>query len=298
MNETTKELIERACALRDQGDAQGALDVLRGAAERWPECDLLHLLMGQCHDDLDQLAEAERAFRRSLAIDRRPETLSFLAYALRRQDRDAESLVCLREVLELEPEYEEAHYNIGCHFKRAGDPDAALDCFQRAIDIDPDYAAAHAELGFGLMRRNDRRQDANAADVRERALRHLQQSVELDPKYHWSRLYLGNLLWQLKRVRQARVHYEAAARLRPDDGFVVASCADFLSVQSGGSERVDSRFRRAIELDPEEASVRYYYGQHLLRTKRYSEARRELLLADRLGHPRAHHLLASLGEDP
>ncbi len=298
MNETTKELIGRAYALKDQGDAQGALDVLRGAAERWPGCALLHSLMGQCHDDLDQLAEAEQAHRRSLAIERRPETLSFLAYTLRRQDRDAESLVCLREVLDLDPEYEEAHYNIGCASLRAGDLDAALDCFQRAIDIDPDYAVAHAELAFALLRRNDSRNDREAADAQQRALRHLQRSVELDPDDHWSRLYLGNLLWQLKRVRQARVHYEAAARLRPDDGFVVAACADFLSVQSGGSERVDPRFRRAIELDPEEASVRYYYGQHLLRAKRYGEARRELLLADRLGHPRAQHVLASLGEDP
>jgi len=125
-----------------------------------------------------------------------------------------------------------------------------------------------------------------AADVQQLALRHLRRSVELDPEYHWSRLYLANLLWQLKRVRQARVHFEAAARLRPDDGFVLSACADFLSVQSGGSERVEPRFRKAVELAPEEPAVRYQYGQHLLRTKRYGEARRELFdaLPDRAGN--------------
>jgi tetratricopeptide (TPR) repeat protein len=299
MNETIIELLERADALLDRGDAQGALDLLQGATGRWTEsaCASLHLLSGRCHVDLQQFAEAERAFRRSLAIERRPETLSFLAHTLMREGRDAESLGCLREVLEIDPKYEEAHYNLGCHLRRTGDSEAALECFQRAIDIDPDYAVAHAELGFVLMRRRHS-VDGQRSDLDvHRALRHLWRSVKLDPQYHWSRLYLGNLLWSLRRLRQARTHYEAAARLMPDDGFVLATCADFVSTVSGGGARAKSLFRRAIELAPQDPFVRCAYGTHLLRAKRHSEARRELELADRLGHPRAHKLLANLDED-
>jgi superkiller protein 3 len=263
MNKIITELLERASALLDRGDAQGALDLLQTA----------------------------------VGLERRPETLSFLAYAFTRQGRDAEALGCLREVLEIDPEYEEAHYNIGCHLRRAGDLEAAMACFQRAIDIDPDYAVAHAELGFALMRRkhslDGRRSDLDV----HRALRHLRRSVKLDPEYHWSRLYLGNLLWSLQRPRQARTHYEAAARLVPDDGFVLATCADFVSAVSGGGARAEPRFRRAIELAPEDPFVRYAYGSHLRRAKRRAEARRELQLADRLGHPRAHQLLADLDDD-
>ena len=43
--------------------------------------------------------------------------------------------------------------------------------------------------------------------------------------------------------------------------------------------------------------VRYAYGNHLHRAKRRAEARRELQLADRLGHPRAQELLGDLDED-
>jgi tetratricopeptide (TPR) repeat protein len=262
-NKTIIESLERASALLDRGDAQGALDLLRP----------------------------------SLAIERRPETLSFLAHALTRLGRDAEALACLHEVLEIDPEYEEAHYNIGCHLRLAGDPEAALVFFERAIDIDPNYAVAHAELGFALMaRKHDLVGRRSDLDVR-RALRHLRRSVKLDPRYHWSRLYLGNLLWSLHRLRQARIHYEAAARLVPDNGFVLATCADFVSAVSGGGARAEPRFRRAIELAPEDPFVRYAYGKHLHRAKRRAEARRELQLADRLGHPRAHELLRDLDED-
>jgi tetratricopeptide (TPR) repeat protein len=169
--------------------------------------------------------------------------------------------------------------------REKGDLDAAVDCFQRAIDIDPDYTLAHADLGAALI----------PVD-RQRALRHLGRAIELDPEDYWSRLFLGNLLWMLKRLRQARIQYEAAARLRPDDGFVLAASADFLSVQSGGSPRIEPRFRRAVELAPEEPFVRLCYGQHLLRASRYGDARRELVLADRLGHTRAHLLLVDLGD--
>jgi protein O-GlcNAc transferase len=299
MNRTIIEVLEWATALLDRGDAQGALDLLHGAAERGTEYARasLHLLAGRCHGDLEQFAKAERAFRRSLAIERRPETLSFLAYAVMRQGRDAEALVCLREVLEIDPEYEEAHYNIGCHLRLAGDLEAALVCFQRAIDIDPEYAVAHAELGFALMRRKHSL-DGQRSDLDvHRALRHLRRSVKLDPQYHWSRLYLGNLLWNLRRLRQARTHYEAAARLMPDDGFVLATCADFVSAVSRGGARAEPRFRRAIELAPQDPFIRYAYGRHLHRAKRRAEARRELELADRLGHPRAQELLADLEED-
>jgi Flp pilus assembly protein TadD len=91
--------------------------------------------------------------------------------------------------------------------------------------------------------------------------------------------------------------YEAAARLMPDDGFVLATCAHFVSAMSGGGARAEPRFQRAIELARDDPFVRYAYGTHLHRAKRHAEARRELQLADSLGHPRAHERLAALDED-
>jgi Flp pilus assembly protein TadD len=96
-------------------------------------------------------------------------------------------------------------------------------------------------------------------------------------------------LWQLPIA--------AAVRLRPNDAFVVAAHADFLSEAFGPSAQAESGFTKAIELDPQHEVVRFWYGKHLLRAKRYSDARRELLLADRLGHRRASEVLAELSED-
>ncbi len=301
MNETTKDLstlLERAFSLSDQGDASGALDVLQSAVERWPDSALVHATIGLRCNELGRFAEAETACRRSLAVDRQPHTLTILAYALHRQARNAESVVCLREALALDPNYEEVHYNLGCHLRFAGDLDAAVDCFQRAIDIDPDYALAHAELGFALMLRRSGLDDVEAAADTRRALRHLHHSVAIEPNYHWSRLYLGDLLWILGRVRQARVHYEAATRIAPESSFVLGRYADFLSTVTGARQGVEPRFAKAIALDPDDPSARYYYGRHLQRAGRCNEVRRELLLADRLGHQSAREALHRYDDDP
>jgi tetratricopeptide (TPR) repeat protein len=275
----------------EHGDPRDALGLARRAAERWSNIAMVHSMLGRCYLELDQFVEAERAYRRANAIRPCAATLSLLAESLRRQGREDESTSCLHEALKLDPNYEEAHYNIGCALRFDGRYEEAIEHFERAVELDPDYACAHAELGHALLAQVRRAMGEVPRSVGERALRHLRRSVELDPNYYWSRIYLALYSWQLECLRQARTHYAAAVRLEPEDGFVLSLYADFLSAEYGPTADVEARFRRAIRLAPEDANVRFYYGKHLLRAARYTEARAELLLADRLGHRRALEVL-------
>jgi tetratricopeptide (TPR) repeat protein len=286
-----------AAFVREQGNAGEALDIAKRAAERWPDSADLHSLIGRCFRDLQQAEEAEKAYRRALAIDPKPWSWCLLAWVLghEMEGRDSEALQCLHAALELDPNYEEAHYNIGCKLRLSGDLEGAIQCFRKAIELDPDYAVAHAELGIALGMACD--ESADQRDERREAIQHLERSVALDPNYVWSRLHLANALWQVERPREARVHYEAAVHLWPHDAFTLAMYADFLSSAFGASAEAEQQFERAIALDSNDASVRYHFGKHLLQAGRYSEARRELLLADRLGHRRALALLESFEMD-
>jgi tetratricopeptide (TPR) repeat protein len=268
---------------RDQGEARAALGLLRRAVRRWPRAAMVHLELGSCLLDLECFALAEQELRNALAIRARPETWSLLAKALREQERREESVECLHEVLALDPNYEEAHYNLGVEHRFRGEYADAIARFERAIAIDPDYAIAHAELGFTLLLQ---RQGSE-----KRALVHLRRAVALDAKYHWSRIYLAQCAWKLGRIREARMQYDAAVRLKPACGYVLSLYADFLSSAFGPSAEVEARFRKAVALDPDDDQVRYYYGKHLLRAERYTEARAQLVLADALGHPRALEVL-------
>jgi protein O-GlcNAc transferase len=50
-------------------------------------------------------------------------------------------------VLELKPDYAEAHNNLGNALNDQGKLDEAVACYRRALELKPDYAEAHNNLG-------------------------------------------------------------------------------------------------------------------------------------------------------
>ena len=50
------------------------------------------------------------------------------------------------KVLEINPNYVNAHNNLGIIFKELGEYQKAKSCFEKAIEIDPNYTAAHNQL--------------------------------------------------------------------------------------------------------------------------------------------------------
>ena len=51
----------------------------------------------------------------------------------------------------LNPDFAEAHNNLGTLYSKLGRMDDALACFQRAIDINPEYAEAHRNYSHVLL---------------------------------------------------------------------------------------------------------------------------------------------------
>lgn len=275
---------------RDQGEPRAALGLLRRAVRRWPRSAMVHSQIGCCLLDLECFVLAEREFRTALAIRARPTTWSYLAEALRNQERREESVECLHEVLALDPNYEEAHYNLGVEHRFRCEYAEAIERFERAIAIDPDYTIALTQLGYTLLLKGQR-EGSMPLFVCERAAVHLRRAVALAPDDPDPMIYLAQCLWRLERIREARMHYVEAVRLTPESGYVLSLLADFLSAEFGPSADVEARFRKAVALDADDEDVRYRYGKHLLRAERYTEARAQFVLADALGHPRALEVL-------
>ena len=54
---------------------------------------------------------------------------------------------CYRRALELQPNYADAHNNLGNALKDQGKLVEAAGCFRRALELKPDFAEAHNHLG-------------------------------------------------------------------------------------------------------------------------------------------------------
>jgi tetratricopeptide (TPR) repeat protein len=243
-----------ASLLYDQGSWKEAISVARQVTRRWPAIYLAYSLIGECYVKVGHLLKAERAFRQSLVAKPKPSTWVFLSDVLSRPGRENESIGCLRSALALDPEYEEAHYNLGCIYKLDGKQALAERHLRRAIEIDPKYALAYAELGFVLLRFKKRVKEAVTV---------LQKSIRLNPDYGWSRAYLEVALWKLRRLKAADEQYRRLIEIWPDDYLPYCFYGDFLAYEGKDWLVAESYLRKAFEMDPKSELTNYHLGRHL-----------------------------------
>jgi tetratricopeptide (TPR) repeat protein len=197
-------------------------------------------LLGEAvsHHQAGRLAEAETLYERVLALSpRQPDALHLLgvtayqrgdharaealiesAIAIRGNDaayhnnlatvllaRGRPAIAALHRALALNPQYAEAHNNLGNAHQNAGDLDAAIASYRRALACRPDYAEAHGNLGRALHTAGDL--DAAVASYR-RALGHR-------PGYGNARKNLGDALAELGRTAEAEAHYRKVLESDP-----------------------------------------------------------------------------------
>jgi tetratricopeptide (TPR) repeat protein len=246
---------------------------------------LARALEGSIHYRRHALDLAVRAFRSSVRIFPTPEAWTQLAVALIGQRGHGSKAPprCLKRALALDPNYEEAHYNLGVHFRFREKLELAQHHLRRAIEIDPQYSRAYAELGFCLC--SERTLD-RLTEARQLLLR----SIEIDPNDGWSRLYLALVYWRLDDLHNADAQYRAVIAIWPKLAISYAFYGDFLSsirqFRPGGAQ-----LRRALKIDPRWAGGHFFYAKHLHRRGRIDQARRLLHLARKLGDARAASML-------
>jgi tetratricopeptide (TPR) repeat protein len=132
-----------------------------------------------------------------------------LARALELADRgelDAFVGQC-REALRIEPNFPEAHYNLGVGLYRQGRRREALTHWQRAVAVKPDHAEAHFNMGALFYE----------SGQLDQATRHLAEAVRLQPRLAAAHTALGIALEARGDLAGAQGHYEEALRLEPDN---------------------------------------------------------------------------------
>jgi Tfp pilus assembly protein PilF len=147
-------------------------------------------------------------------------------------------------VIELKPDYAEAHYLLGTVLKQQGDAEGALREFRETIKHQPGSAEAHLSLGQLLQQRKDsagaaaafaeadrlrrKKADAQAATLAvgvglQRlkghdavgAIDRFREAVRLDPENAQAHFQLALALLARGAREEARTHFQQAHRLAP-----------------------------------------------------------------------------------
>lgn len=122
------------------------------------------------------------------------------------QGKTEEALVILKEALQLNPDDEDVHYNLGLAYARLGKSEEAIGQYREALRIFPDYVEAHNNLGnlFARLGRNGE------------AIPHLEAAIKIMPDYASAHNNLGTALQRIGRTNEAYAAFKKAVEYKPD----------------------------------------------------------------------------------
>jgi Tfp pilus assembly protein PilF len=170
--------------------------------------------------------EALQVLNEALQMNPEDEDVHYnLGLAYTRLGKYEEAVKQYEEALRIFPDYVEAHNNLGNLFMRLGKTEPAIAQFELAVKIMPDYASAHNNLGSALGkagRTND-------------ALAHFQQAARINPDYWEAHFNVGTSCLRQGRLDEARTEFETVLRLRPDFSPAKAALAQITAQQMGAS---------------------------------------------------------------
>ena len=144
----------------------------------------------------------------------------------------------LGQAIDIDPDYPEAHYNLGSALLARGDTPGAIAAYRRAIAARPDYATAHNNVGALL--------EASGAPIE--ALAHYRLAVQYDPGNASAFYNLAHVLQGQGVLEEAIVHYRRSMELNPSDPETYLNLGRIYVMQQRFAQAVD-HYRQALALD-------------------------------------------------
>jgi tetratricopeptide (TPR) repeat protein len=174
-----------------------------------------------------------------------------------------------KAVLELSPDDELAHRNLGTVLLMTGHREESAVHIRKALELrlraaleaDPASARGYNDLG-ALLAQSGRMEEAVAQ---------FRQAVALQPDFAAARASLGGALAKLGRLDEALAELRAA--LKSDAGYAPAHYRMGLVLsQRGDAQGATAEWRRALELDPKSAEAHVSLGDALYAQGQTAEA--------------------------
>jgi Flp pilus assembly protein TadD len=133
-------------------------------------------------------------------------TYGNLALICWRSGRYGELTELIKQALQLNPSYPEAHNILGIAFQQKGDIDCAIASYNKAISLSQNFADSHNNLGTALQNKGDL---INAISAYKKA-------IKINPTHPEFHNNLGNALKDQGRAEDAAASYIQALNLKPN----------------------------------------------------------------------------------
>jgi tetratricopeptide (TPR) repeat protein len=188
-----------------------------------------------------------------------------------RRDRPGDAVAAYREVVRLQPKNADAHLALGQLLLRQKDYAGAESELKQATTLDPRPTSAWAELTNAYLL------EKKYAEADAAARGYLQQ----DPQNAAAHFQLARVLAAEGRNDDALAELQLARKGAAPQG-EDAQIAAAIYFAAGHYDDAAALYRPLVEQQPNDAELRYAYGQALMSAKHFPEAQTEFLAAVQL----------------
>ena len=184
---SSEEYDEEAYKLYDEGDYEGALEMLKEGLSLYPNAVELYIGMGYARLAREEYAWARGSFQQALMLDPDHEdALVGMGELLLWFGKKDGALELFRKVEDLGYDSDiDLMLTMGRALYGAGLYVDARDAFAKLVAARPDSAEAVAALGYALQRTGNELE----------ASRHIRRALRLAPDLHEARIFLGHILY-------------------------------------------------------------------------------------------------------
>jgi len=229
-----------------------------------------------------QFDEALSYFQRALAVSSRTRQPHYrfsqaLIYdsigdALARQGRMTEAITNFREAINLRPDYQDPHYNLGVVLLKQGNIDEAIAEWRTVLQIHPDDSGTNLNLANALVQKGLFRE----------AIEHYKIALRSEPD---SAIALNNLAWLLAAAPDDSLHDGGKAVELALKANEVSSSGNPYFVRTLAAAYAEAgRFDEAVKTAQEASELASAQGQHAFAVQIHEETdlfRRHLPLRDK-----------------
>lgn len=220
----------RAEALRQAGNDDAAIEVLRQLTKSHGHLPLVHVKLGDTLRGLERYEEAIKPYSDALALVENPQEAHWIVFFARgianeRTGRWEEAEADFRRSLELRPEQPQVMNYLGYSFlEKKMNYEEALDLIERAVALRPDSGYIIDSLGWGLYR----------LGRYDEAVGHMEKAVALMPIDPIVNDHLGDVYWAVGRKREAEFQWHRAL--------------SFVEYEDASGDVEPDRIRRKLEV--------------------------------------------------
>jgi len=163
------------------------------------------------------------------------------------------------------PESAESLYGLGSVYLKQEQNTQAVNCFERAVKLKAGYpeTTPNAWNNLGILA-------TRAGDTAE-AVEHFEKALAFNAEHVIALVNLGNAYRQLRRWDDARIAFDRALRIKPNDPEAHYGLAMVLA-QNGNTDGAYEHLQKALEQKPAYPEALNNLGVLYLRTRRRDEA--------------------------